>query len=78
MIALMVYVYLVNFSAHRSPPRCEEHGPRLDGTRVTICDGAVVRVRDDLGNVREWERSADTVILRSAGSTPVVLGPDHR
>jgi hypothetical protein len=78
MIAVMVYVYLLNFSAHPYAPHCEEHGPRLDGTRVTICDGAVVRVRDGLGNVREWERFADTVILRSAGSAPVVLGPDHR
>jgi hypothetical protein len=77
MIALMVYVYLVNFSAHPYPRRCEEHGPRLDGTYVTICGGAVVRVRDGLGNVREWERLTGTVVLRSVGMAPVMLGRDR-
>jgi hypothetical protein len=77
MFAFIMYVYLVNLSGRPHPPRCEEHGPRLDGTRVTICDGAVVRVRDGLGNIREWERGADTVTLRSMGSPPVVLARDH-
>jgi hypothetical protein len=78
MFAFTMYVYLLNLSGHPYPPRCEELGPRLDGTRVTICDGAVVRVRDGLGNIREWDRGADKVILRSLGSIPVVLGRDHR
>jgi hypothetical protein len=78
MFAFIVYVYLVNFSGRPYPPRCEEHGPRLDGTHVTICDGAVVRVRDGLGNIREWDRVADQVILRSPGSLPLVVGRDHR
>jgi hypothetical protein len=75
MIALMVF--LLGFSVHPSP-RCEEHGPRLDGTYVTICGGSVTRVRDRLGNSREWKQDGETVILRSVGSPPVTVGRDGR
>jgi hypothetical protein len=56
---------------------CEEHGPRLDGTYVTICGGSVRRVRDRLGNVREW-LPGNRIAFRSPGAAPVVLGPDGR
>jgi hypothetical protein len=63
-----------------APParRCEEHGPRLDGTFVTICAGKVVRVRDGRGNSRTWDHESDTVVVRSAGKEPMVLGFDGR
>lgn len=32
-------------------PVCETHGPRLDGTYVTVCAGSVVAVSDGQGNV---------------------------
>jgi hypothetical protein len=70
MIALALY--LVSIATLQGAPRhCEEYGKRLDGTRVTVCDGRVVRVRDDRGNSREWEGKAIT--LRSAGAAPLVL-----
>jgi hypothetical protein len=72
MIALVLY--LASLSSQPAPRRCEEIGPRLDGTFVTLCGGAVVRVRDRLGNSREWERGGEVVILRSPGAAPVVLG----
>jgi hypothetical protein len=58
-----------------APParRCEEHGPRLDGTFVTICQGSVTRVRDRLGNSRRFLDGGRIVILESPGAPPVVL-----
>jgi hypothetical protein len=72
MIAISLYI--ASFLLVATPGRdCEEHGPRLDGTYVTVCRGSVVRVRDGLGNSREWDRSADTVTSRSVGEVPVVV-----
>jgi hypothetical protein len=78
MIALALY-----FSSLISPvdslalahagARCEELGPRSDGRYVTVCDGSVVRVRDALGNSREWNLSRGTITARSVGGQPVVL-----
>jgi hypothetical protein len=63
-----------------APParRCEEHGPRLDGTFVTICQGSVVRVRDRLGNSRRFLDGGRIIILESPGAPPVVLDPQGR
>jgi hypothetical protein len=72
MIALSLYVaslLLVSTSARN----CQEHGPRLDGTYVTVCHGSVVRVRDGLGNSRDWDHATDTVTARSVGETPVLV-----
>ena len=72
MIAFSLYVAsLLLVPAAKS--NCEEHGPRLDGTYVTVCGGSVVRVRDGLGNSRDWDRNTDSVTSRSAGEAPVVV-----
>jgi hypothetical protein len=76
MIALALY--LSSLMSQPSTPRCEEFGKRLDGTFVTVCDGKVVRVRDGRGNSRTWDRESDTVVVRSAGKEPMVLGFDGR
>jgi hypothetical protein len=72
MIAFMLF--LATLSPTRAARRCEEHGPRLDGSYVTICDGSVVRVRDRLGNVREWLPGGTIVVLRSPGSATTIVG----
>ncbi len=72
MIALSLYIaslLLVATPGHN----CEEHGPRLDGTYVTVCGGSVVRVRDTLGNSRDWDHTTNTVTSRSVGEAPVVV-----
>ena len=74
MIAAVLY--FLSFTAHPAAAHCEELGRRLDGTTVTVCDGHVVRVRDDAGNSRTWEHASDTVVVRSAGRAPMVLGAD--
>jgi len=72
MIALSLYIAsLLLVSTHGG--NCEEHGPRLDGTYVTVCHGSVVRVRDGLGNSRDWDHTANTVTSRSVGEAPVVV-----
>ena len=72
MIALCLYI--ASLLPAPSPARdCEELGPRLDGTYVTVCRGSVVRVRDGLGNVREWDRATGTVTIRSPGEAPLVV-----
>jgi hypothetical protein len=76
MIALALYFATV--VSQWSAPHCEEFGPRLDGTFVTVCDGAMVAVRDQLGNSREWNRAAGTITVRSAGREPMVLTRDGR
>jgi hypothetical protein len=77
MIAFALYV--ASFVAQPAPARsCEELGPRLDGTLVTVCDGRVVRVRDTAANSRVWEHDTNTVIVRSARRAPMVLGFDGR
>lgn len=77
MIALALYLASLIGSPPASPSlagrRCEEVGPRLDRTYVTICDGTVVRVRDQLGNVRTWNRGRDTVNVQ-LGARAVELG----
>jgi hypothetical protein len=70
MIALSLYLASLIVPA---PSRCEEHGPRLDGTYVTVCKGSVVRVRDGLGNSREWDRANNTVTIRSNGAVTMVV-----
>jgi hypothetical protein len=72
MIALMLYLLSMSTTSPAGR-RCEEHGPRLDGTYVTICNGSVVRVRDRLGNVREWYDQGATIVLRSPGAAPRVV-----
>jgi hypothetical protein len=76
MIALALY--LVTLASQPAPHHCEELGRRLDGTYVTVCDGRVVRVRDDLGNSRTWEHDSNTVVVRSRGQAPMVIGFDGR
>jgi len=72
MIALSLYVASLLLTP--APTRvCEEHGPRLDGTYVTVCRGSVVRVRDGLGNSRDWDHASNTVTLQSVGKAPVVV-----
>jgi hypothetical protein len=73
MIALLLYLYAAGLTPAPAARRCEEHGPRLDGTYVTICDGSVAQVRDRLGNVRQWESPGGTVIVRSPGARPLVV-----
>jgi hypothetical protein len=76
MIAFWLYVASLLPTPTPTPAHtrgCEEYGPRLDGTYVTVCSGSVVRVRDGLGNSREWDRTSNTVTARSAGQAPVVL-----
>jgi len=58
MIALSLYI-VSHFLVATPKSGCEEHGPRLDGTYVTVCRGSVVRVRDGLGNSREWPLPTD-------------------
>jgi hypothetical protein len=72
MIALSLYVASLLLT---STPKgvCEEHGPRLDGTYVTVCSGSVVRVRDGFGNSRDWDHASNTVIARSVGKAPVAI-----
>jgi hypothetical protein len=76
MISLMVW--LLGFSLQGPAQQCEEHGPRLDGTYVTICNGSVTRVRDGIGNVREWDTGGQTVTVRSPGGPTMVIGRDGR
>jgi len=72
MIALSLYV--VSLLLTPTPKRaCEEHGPRLDGTYVTVCSGSVVRVRDGFGNSRDWDHTSNTVTARSVGKVPIVI-----
>lgn len=72
MIALCVF--FASLLMTPSPARdCEELGPRLDGTYVTVCHGSVVRVRDGLGNVRDWDPATRRFTIRSAGKAPMVL-----
>jgi hypothetical protein len=72
MIALSLYVASLLLTP--TPKRaCEEHGPRLDGTYVTVCGGSVVRVRDGFGNSREWDPTSNTVTARSVGKEPVAI-----
>lgn len=49
--AQMVAAQTHGFGAARRPRQCEVIGPRLDGTRVTICNGRVTQVEDANGNV---------------------------
>jgi hypothetical protein len=78
MIAFTLYVASLMSQPTVTASRCEELGRRLDGTYVTVCDGKVVRVRDDAGNSRTWQRALDTVTVRSRGKAPMVLGFDGR
>jgi hypothetical protein len=72
MIAFFLYV--ASLLPTPMPKRgCEEYGPRLDGTYVTVCSGSVVRVRDSLGNSRDWDRTSNTVTARSVGEAPLVI-----
>ena len=80
MIALGLYFsLLVSPLAIVSPnTRCEELGPRRDGSYVTVCDGPVVRVRDDRGNSRDWDLATNTVTVRARGAAPLVLARPGR
>jgi hypothetical protein len=52
---------------------CQQVGPRLDGSHVTVCQGTVVAVRDSLGNAREWNAALKTITIRAPGVRPLVL-----
>jgi hypothetical protein len=69
MIALMLY--LLSLTPTTAP--CEQIGPRLDGTYVTVCQGTVVAVRDSLGNSRERDPTTGTITVRAPGAPPMVL-----
>jgi len=72
MIAFGLYVASLLLTP--APKRnCEEYGPRLDGTYVTVCSGSVVRVRDGIGNSRDWDHTTNTVTARSVGEEPIVI-----
>lgn len=72
MIAFSLYVASLLLTP--TPKRnCEELGPRLDGTYVTVCSGSVVRVRDSLGNSRDWDHTSNTITARSVGKAPIVI-----
>ena len=72
MIAFSLYVASLLLTS--TPKRnCEELGPRLDGTYVTVCSGSVVRVRDSLGNSRDWDHTSNTITARSVGKAPIVI-----
>jgi len=77
MIALALYLTSL-VSQPTSTARCEELGRRLDGTYVTVCNGKVVRVRDDAGNSRTWQPELNTFTVHSRGVAPMVLGFDGR
>jgi hypothetical protein len=72
MLALSLFLATL-VPSHPRPSHCEELGRRLDGTYVTICDGAVARVRDDRGNSRQWQRSSGTIIVRATGAAPMII-----
>jgi len=72
MIALILYVASL-LPTPTPKSNCEEYGPRLDGRYVTVCSGSVVRVRDSLGNSRDWDRASNTVTARSVGEAPIVI-----
>jgi hypothetical protein len=65
VISLALYLRLLasiaaestsHVSADVTASLCETVGPRLDGLRVTICDGSVVSFSDAHGNtVRKWK-----------------------
>jgi hypothetical protein len=69
MIALMLYF----FSLPPTTAPCEQIGPRLDGTYVTVCQGTVVAVRDSLGNSRERDPATRTITVRAPGALAMVL-----
>lgn len=50
MISLILAM-LVNLVPAQPAPSCETYGPRVDGIRVTVCDGRVVSMEDAAGNV---------------------------
>lgn len=75
MLALALYLASLG-SLPANARHCEELGPRLDQTYVTVCDGSVVRVRDRQGNVRTF--SPRWIATRSGGEPPVVLTADGR
>ncbi len=41
----LILAMLAGLSAP-SVPHCETYGPRVDGVRVTVCDGRVVAMTD--------------------------------
>ena len=69
----MITLVLLFFTATSPPPPCEQVGPRLDGSYVTVCRGAAVAVRDHLGNSREWNPVTRAITVRSPGARPLVL-----
>jgi hypothetical protein len=69
----MISLVLFFFTANPTPPACEQMGPRLDGSYVTICRGAAVAVRDRLGNSREWDPATRAITVRAPGARPMVL-----
>jgi hypothetical protein len=71
MIALTLY--LVSLGTPTAFVPCQQVGPRLDGTYVTVCQGTVVAVRDTLGNAREWNAAFKTITVRAPGARALVL-----
>ena len=69
----MITLLLAFFALPATPSPCQQIGPRLDGTYVTVCQGRVVAVRDQLGNSRVWERATGRITVRAPGARPLVL-----
>lgn len=76
MIGFALYLLTLQASAPALP--CEQVGPRLDGSYVTVCGGTVVGVRDGLGNSRWWDPASRTVVVQARGRQPLVLAPLRR
>jgi hypothetical protein len=73
MFALALYLFSLQPALAPSP--CEQVGPRLDGSYVTVCQGTVVGVRDTLGNSRRWDPATNTVVVSAPGRRPLVIRP---
>lgn len=47
----MFHFIFLGLIAVQQPNPCHTVGPRLDGTRVTVCNGRVTRIEDSAGTV---------------------------
>ncbi len=69
----MITLLLAFFALPSTPSPCHQIGPRLDGTTVTVCQGRVARVSDQLGNSHEWDHATGLITVRSRSARPLVL-----
>jgi hypothetical protein len=70
MLTFILYFFSTSTAV---PTACEELGPRLDGSYVTVCAGNVVGVRDGLGNSRAWDPATRAITVRAPGAQPLLL-----